>query len=421
MAEKNKKEMNEPKSFKMKLVRRSIFLSYLSSMIILFIVILAIVTNRKPQPFYAWIQNTKMESFGKFVAGLIIEQKVSMQIDAENNPLTEEELKRLDTIINKTVKEVSKLDANDLEPRDARFILANEGLQAIQLGEYLITTNADLDRVYNFGRVLDDLYVKFVNEMHGSGISIERGKRPHICFLKNRSHYMSISRKSTRGFHDSLGFFSPVKNCIYLFSRRHSLEGLEVVEKFDDAEDKARELFKGDYLNDYLVRLADQEESYLEKLDDETLCTLRHEGTHQLAHMLGIHSLRGFEKRWLTEGIAQYFETAIPGKVRAAKKSKLQKYQEKNTLFAWQELINSDEGSFKKSAHKERQLAYSQSWLLVRYLMQNKKQGFFNYIMAVKNTGALDESLTELQILCQNLGLSEKELIKNLNLEIKKL
>ncbi|MCM8533349.1 MAG: DUF1570 domain-containing protein [Lentisphaeraceae bacterium] len=379
------------------------------------------MTNRKPQPFYDWIQNTKLESFGKFVAGLIIEQKVSMQIDAENNPLTEEELLALEEVIENYDSDLTNLRIESLEPRDVRFILANKGLMPIQLGEYLITTNADLDSVYSFGIVLDDLYVKFVNEMHGSGISIDRGKRPHICFLKNRAHYVSISQKATRGFHDSLGFFSPVKNCIFLFSRRHSLEGLEVVEKFEEAEYKAKSLFKGEYLEDYLVKLDDQREHYLGRLDDETLCTLRHEGTHQLAHMLGIHSLRGFEKRWLTEGIAQYFETAIPGKVREAKKQKLQKHLENNVLFPWQELINSDDGSFKKSAHKERQLAYSQSWLLVRYLMNNYKQGFFAYIKAVKNTGALDESLSEIQILCKNIGLSEKELIKNLSSEIKNL
>ncbi|MCM8534439.1 MAG: DUF1570 domain-containing protein [Lentisphaeraceae bacterium] len=421
MAEKTKTENIDKKSFKVKLLRRSIILSYFSSLIVLFIVLLAIITNRQPQPFYSWIQNSKLESFGKFVAGLIIEQKVSMQIDAENNPLTEDELKSLDEVIEKTDSEVTKLQVDSLEPRDVRFILANKDLIPIQLGDYLITTNADLENVYSFGKVLDDLYVKFVNEMHGSGISIDRGKRPHICFLKNRAHYVSISQKATRGFHDSLGFFSPVKNCIFLFSRRHSLEGLEVIEKFENAEHKAKSLFKGEYLEDYLVKLDDQRENYLGRLDDETLCTLRHEGTHQLAHMLGIHSLRGFEKRWLTEGIAQYFETAIPGKVRPAKKEKLQKYLESDKLFPWQDLINSDDGSFKKSAHKERQLAYSQSWLLVRHLMHNYKQGFFDYIKAVKNTGALDDSLTEIEILCKNIGISKKELIKKLHLEIKNL
>ena len=229
---------------------------------------------------------------------------------------------------------------------------------------------------------------------------------------------MNVTKKNSKGFHDSLGYFSPVKNCIYFFSRKSSIEGLEAMEKFETHRERSKENYQGDQLDNYLAVIRREEQKYLKKLDEETLCTLRHEGTHQLAHMYGLHSSRGFEKRWLTEGLAQYFETEEPGQARPQKKSMLLTFMYEGKLFDWKKLINSDEETFLSNGHKHRQLSYSQSWLLVRYLMKNHKKEFFKFVRHKKNTGVLDDPLSDFDKLCQYLSLTPEQFTNELQNEL---
>jgi len=398
---------NEKHSRKFKYLRYFIYSSYILSVLLLISVLTAIVSNRKTQPFYGWIEGTRVESYGNFVAGLIIEQKVSMQVDATNDPLSEEEAKDFEKIVEKHSLDLSKIE---LTPRDKRLLLEYPNHTPIIKGKYLILSDAHSQETQRFAPVLDKLFVSFVTEMNDCGLSDSVESRPHICFFKNRAAYMNATRKQSKGFHDSLGYFSPVKNCIYFFSRKSSIEGLEAMSKFDNHRQKSKENYSGNQLDDYLAVISREEQKYLKKLDAETLCTLRHEGTHQLAHIYGLHSTRGFEKRWLTEGLAQYFETEIPGEARNQKKTMLVTYMHEGKLFDWATLINSDEDTFLSNGNKHRQLAYSQSWLLVRYLMKNYKKEFFSFIRYKKNTGVLDDPVNDFERLCKELSISGEDL-----------
>lgn len=403
------------KASKFKYFRHFVYSSYFLSVILLLSVITAIIANRKTQPFYGWIEGTRVESYGNFVAGLIIEQKVSMQVDATNDPLTEEEAQKFSQLIQK-----HKFDSGDeeLSPRDQRLMLEYPEHKPAILGKYLLLSDAHSQESIQFGETLDKLYVNFITEMNDCGLSDTVNSRPHICFFKNRASYLSATRKSSKGFHDSLGYFSPVKNCIFLFSRKSSIEGLEAMSKFENHRERSKDTYEGEQLDNYLQVISREEQKYLNRLDSETLCTLRHEGAHQLAHILGLHSTRGFEKRWLTEGIAQYFETEVPGDARPQKKSMLITYMHNGRLFSWSKLINSDEETFLSNGNKHRQLAYSQSWLLVRYLMKNYRKEFFSFINYKKNTGVLDEPLNDYERLCQELSLTPEELNNELQNEL---
>ena len=394
-------------SKKFKYVRYFIYSSYILSVLLLLSVLTAIVSNRKTQPFYGWIEDTRIESYGNFIAGLIIEQKVSMQVDATNDPLSDEELRDFKKVAEKHNLDTDKLN---LLPRDKRLLLEYPNHTPVIRGKYLIVSDAHSQETQRFAPVLDKLFVTFVTEMNGCGLSDSVESRPHICFFKNRAAYMNATRKNSKGFHDSLGYFSPVKNCIYFFSRKSSIEGLEAMSKFENHRERSKENYSGKQLDDYLAVLSREEQKYLKKLDEETLCTLRHEGAHQLSHIYGLHSTRGFEKRWLTEGLAQYFETEVPGEARNQKKSMLITYMHEGKLFDWETLINSDEETFLSNGHKHRQLAYSQSWLLVRFLMKNYKQEFFSFIRYKKNTGVLDDPVNDFERLCQDLSISGKDL-----------
>ena len=390
-------------------------------MTLLSIILLAIVANRKTDPFYSWIENSSLESFGLFVAGLIVEQKVNMQISEVNSPLSPEEKKLFAELLEKHNDKSNKLHLTTLEPRDKRFIIEHPWLRPIHTGSYLVLTNSDSEEIHRFAGILDDLYVTFISEMQGADFAVMERRKPHICYLKNRADYLKVSKEANKHFHDSLGFFSPVKNCIYLFSRKGSLEGLEIEEKFVETIDFGNKIYDGQELDLFLDTIELNKARYLAKLDEETICTLRHEGAHQLSYMLGLHSLRGFEKRWLTEGIAQYFETIKPGQIRETKRKILRDHFSEGKLHNWQNLINSDEESFKSSKTFGRQLAYSQAWLLVKYLMEKHRSVFFDYIKLTREKGALDSPLKNSDLLCQLLGTSIDKLTAELNKEIERL
>ena len=225
------------------------------SLIALSAIILVIVVNRKIQPVHSWIENSHMESFGEFLAGLIIEQKVNLQIKESNSPLSDEEKKAFTEILSKYKNNKKGFKFSDLEARDKRFIIAHPHLKPIRAGKYLILTNSNSEDIYKFGGILDDLYVNFIDEMIGADFKGNGRSRPHICYLKNRSEYLKVSKEANKHFHDSLGFFSPVKNCIYLFSRKDSLEGLEVEEKFAEALEQGSKKYQGQDLDLFLDTL----------------------------------------------------------------------------------------------------------------------------------------------------------------------
>lgn len=391
---------------KFKYLRYLVYGSYVISVILLLSVLTAIVSNRKTQPFYGWIEGSRVESYGHFIAGLIIEQKVSMQVDATNDPLSEQEIEDFEKLAKK-----HSIDLKDvkLNPRDKRLLLEYPNHSPLIRGKYLILSDAHSQETQLFAPSLDELYVNFITQMNDCGLSDSVESRPHICFFKNRAAYLNATKKNSKGFHDSLGYFSPVKNCIYFFSRKSSIEGLEAMSKFETHRDRSKENYTGDQLDKYLTVIRREEMKYLNKLDSETLCTLRHEAAHQLAHMYGIHSSRGFEKRWLTEGLAQYFETEVPGDARPQKKSMLISFMHDGKLFSWDKLINSDEDTFLSNGNKHRQLAYSQSWLLVRFLMKSHRKEFFSFIRTKKNTGVLDDPVNDFDKLCEELSLTKEQ------------
>jgi len=404
-----------------KRLKRVIYSIYFCSSFVLLSIIAGIIANRKIQPLYSWLQGTRLESYGHYVAGLVIEQKINMQIDSTNDPLTEEE-ERLFSEHCKLLGDTHQFDqlVPELTARDKRFIVKYPGLVPKININFVLLSNSPLDEMERFGLTLERLYVDFHYIMHGSSMKVEQKERGHICFFENRAAYISAvkSHEKQHAFHATLGYYAPVDNCIYMFSRKHSLEAQRMLDKYDLNLHLGKKQYKGRRLQEYRNIITREKQKYLKQLYEDNLCTLRHEATHRLAHINGLHSQRNFEKKWLIEGIAQYFETEVPGTPRRQKKAMLISNKEKSKLFPWNELINSNEKSFDSHRSHDKQLAYSQSWLVVRYLIQHHKKAFFRFIQAKKETSALSEPLPEFQMLCNFIGLKEAELNAALNNEV---
>ena len=126
------------------------------------------------------------------------------------------------------------------------------------------------------------------------------------------------------------------------------------------------------------------------------VATMIHEATHQIAFNSGMHTRYADNPRWLTEGMAMFFE--VPdldsrtgwktiGRVNAPR---LKDYREtvrsSRELLPMLELIRSDE-SFLKA--EQSRAAYSESWALTYFLLKTRRDEAVNYLKSVQRNPRL--------------------------------
>ncbi|NQZ60097.1 MAG: DUF1570 domain-containing protein, partial [Lentisphaeraceae bacterium] len=289
---------------------------YWCSSIVILSMALGIVSTKKTQPFYSWIQNTRLESFGRYVAGLIQEQdSKSKEGDFYSSLNTEEEAlynkRRIQLLQSRQID----LERHTLSPRDKRLFIKLPSMNPQITSSFIILTNENMPLSQQFRAT-----VKTLEKSFKALFSLKRPEkqRVHICFFNNRASYITSINKDfgPRAFHTTLGHYSPIDDCIYFFSRKRSRSSMEVLKAYELKIDEKSKLYSRRKLTRYKELVQMEVLNYLRELDRNTLRTLRHEAAHRLAHLHDLHSRRGFEKLWLIEGIAQYFETSIPGEVR---------------------------------------------------------------------------------------------------------
>ncbi|HEY8241479.1 MAG TPA: DUF1570 domain-containing protein, partial [Kiritimatiellia bacterium] len=159
--------------------------------------------------------------------------------------------------------------------------------------------------------------------------------------------------------------------------------------------------------------------------ESQTRATLRHEGAHQLAFTLGVHSWHRAEGEWLVEGLATYCETSPPGQVDASRSSALHNAMEKGKLIPLSDLVAMRAGEFVRLGSEVRiSLAYCQSWSLFHFLMQRDNQGrFFNYVRFLRDPANVTEvrETDPLELLARFEGLTPQDLEKKWKEFVRKL
>ena len=197
----------------------------------------------------------------------------------------------------------------------------------------------------------------------------------------------------------NLAFFDPASNRIVCFSSLKLLGERLALLRFEhrklrsDLEAKRTEfakLYKGKELarvtmpiTDALRRLDRVDQQNAELLDKESrqlLATLYHEAFHAYLAVFVYPPQKGELPRWLNEGLAQIFESAIvEGKelrVGHADATRLTRVKEKNALVPLADLLRSGPKQFLVSHAVERQSSdrnYLTSWALAFYLTFEKR------------------------------------------------
>lgn len=222
------------------------------------------------------------------------------------------------------------------------------------------------------------------------------------------------------------GFYVPAQWRLVLFDQRHASALGEVLEQLDFQSEKAQVRATTDaaaarlrlfYLNRAceLLRHAERENRRI----------VRHEGSHQLFHATGV-LVEDAMPGWLAEGLALWCEPSELGAMDLGYANQVQAAWGRWRWIPLAELLgHRDQGGhgfFDGDRHRE--LAYAESWSLVRLLMRPACQPqFFAYLRHLRNLNAAADirSTPPLDLLCRFLGLTPKELEARWAASIKRL
>jgi hypothetical protein len=106
---------------------------------------------------------------------------------------------------------------------------------------------------------------------------------------------------------------------------------------------------------------------------ESTRQTIRHEGAHQLAFTLGVQNPRQSGRAWLTEGLAVFFETDLPGEVDPSRSAELKEASAVGSFIPLDGLL--------AASRLKTPLEYAQAGALFGRLMQpDLRAGFFDYL-----------------------------------------
>ncbi|MDB5390169.1 MAG: hypothetical protein JWM11_5815 [Planctomycetaceae bacterium] len=116
------------------------------------------------------------------------------------------------------------------------------------------------------------------------------------------------------------------------------------------------------------------------------VATMVHEATHQIAFNCGLHTRLADNPRWLTEGMATYFETPdlksktgwkTAGQVHKTYLKRFKEFAKRRGEDSLKQLISKDERLTTAELAGD---AYAESWALTYFLIRKKPQEYVKYL-----------------------------------------
>ncbi len=149
---------------------------------------------------------------------------------------------------------------------------------------------------------------------------------------------------------------------------------------------------------------------------------IRHEGGHQLFHLLGMTPVETYQGGWLVEGLAVYCETKPIGDIHHDRLMELRFAIERDELMPLEYLINFGRGTdFHKMDPLYAYLAYAESWAFIYFLMQDQyRDRFLNYVRDLSKQGPEFNAPKDRELLEKHLGKSVKEVEQEFTAAAKK-
>jgi hypothetical protein len=299
--------------------------------------------------------------------------------------------------------------------RDIRFKMEFPEQAFYKMKPYSFMTDESYLRVVHAVSDLQLLYKQFRDTF---GSLIEQGRIRddlQVLFFSEERRFRRYQRELAPGLDYSVGFYAPTLDRLVVFNHEQA-EDMQAIQKaVETRAESYRQQAKG---SDQERRVNEWKRSTDRQLagfaEEQNRATLRHEGTHQLAFTLGVHSWHRAESEWLIEGLATYCESSPPGQVDTSRSGALRRGMDRGALFPLRDLTRMRVGEFGKLGGEDRiALAYSQSWALVLFLMQRDNQArFFNYMRHLRDEANIDDvrQTDPFDLLARFEGLSPDEL-----------
>lgn len=268
--------------------------------------------------------------------------------------------------------------------RDVAFCREIPRMTAHVAPPYLILTDSPVDDVPSHVQALARAYEGFQRQFGPLTTSAGRGQLSHVLLFSDPADYRAYQQRYAAGLENTAGFYSPIIDRLVLYQHPH--------------EDPVDE-------------------------HSETLHTVRHEGAHQFLYAHGVHSGHRVENDWLVEGLATYLEGAEAGAVAPFRAGMVARALQRQGAIPLDEFVGrrQEDGLL---AYKPAELAYSEAWTLVHFLMQQeRREAFFAYIAYVRDAGNFRavRKQPRIRILSAFLGISPTELQEQWENYVRKL
>ena len=264
-------------------------------------------------------------------------------------------------------------DVFEVSYRDVAFCREIAGMTVHIAPPYLILTDSRVNEVPAHIRALARAYEGFEAHFGPLTQGTKRQQLSHVLLFSDPADYLAYQKRYAVGLENASGFYSPVIDRLVLY-----------------------------------------EHAYEDHLDEasETLHTIRHEGAHQFLYAGGVHSRHRIENDWLVEGMATYLEGPEAGAVDRGRAVLVARALQRREAIPLGEFIGrrQTEGLL---AYKPAELAYSEAWSLVHFLMQDeRREAFFAYIKYLRDPANFREVRRQprIQLLATFLEVSPAEL-----------
>ena len=269
-----------------------------------------------------------------------------------------------------TDEEFKPLSAEQLGEQLAREV-AEFGIktptQVVVTKHYVICSTAGKVYAEWCGSLFERLHDAFHEDWKAAGLELREAEFPlPAIVLKDRTEFAEFATKHDRpDAAQAPGYFSEPTNRVILFDLTAGPKAVPAKTAGDIRRKVEASAFN--------------------------VATMIHEATHQIAFNSGMHTRYADNPRWLTEGMAMFFE--VPdldsrvgwktiGRVNTPR---LKDYRETarspRELLSLTELIRSDE-SFLKA--EQSRAAYSESWALTFFLLKTRREDAVVYLKSVQ-------------------------------------
>lgn len=300
-------------------------------------------------------------------------------------------------------------------PPDAALLAQFPSLRVTESGQYRVLSDASDAEVRHVVQLLDELHAQFRQQF---AALLDPGQCPgniRVVFFSHADDYRAYAQRVAPALAGSDGCYDSTENRLAILNQAGNPAFARARQQIEVRQQRLARWTTPDATQrlQASARLSEWRDTVASEARASTDRLIRHEGAHQLFHAYGIESKFPVEPTWLTEGLAQYCETAPLGASHPPLVNNLVRARDAGTLIPLATLLNHrDPAGFFALGNGHTELAYAESWALTYFLMQpDRCYGFENFIRHYRDLRLPSAAVAEQQrdpaaVLAEHLGTS---------------